>query len=142
MTTMISGSFNVTRMTPTPTVAWARSPNTTSLGASYDTNEPGGPSFRFLFGMSFPGMPAVGTYDQATPGLTCLVDIANRISSTNWTASAGGIDNPGTCSITFTSVTPISETWEQTRYCVHGSLRSTAPDAFGAPSTVTLTASF
>jgi len=41
MTTMISGSFNVTRMTPTPTVAWARSPNTTSLGASYDLGQHG-----------------------------------------------------------------------------------------------------
>jgi hypothetical protein len=98
-----------------------------------------------LFDIAFPGMPSVGTYDQGTNGLTCLVDIADRVSSRYWTASQAPsgdrLLSQGACSITFTVVTPSAVTSDQTRYCVHGSLAATLLGAFDS-STIMLTASF
>jgi hypothetical protein len=93
---------------------------------------------------SFMGMPSLATYSETTAGATCLIQLVDSAAqSRSWLASGGSLGSQGTCSITFTAVTPSASSSSSTQYCVHGSLRAVLPDSSGSTTdAVTLTSSF
>jgi hypothetical protein len=143
MTVTLTGAFSATRAVPIVLLSYSSSNDTSTV---YESAEFGMPFF-LLMSFTFPGMPSVATYSEATAGETCLILLADSADQTRtWLSAAGPINQPnqGTCSITFTSVTPTPSSPSQIPYCVHGSLRATLPAAAGGTSTgtVTLTSSF
>jgi len=144
MTVVLSGSYRLTTTAPTVAVKSSSSSKSSWANTTQTTVQPGGPAFRLVFDVSFPGTPAVGTYDNETNGLGCMVDL-DDLTGDVWDAFQGRsgdrVVTTGSCSITFTTVTPTSETLDQTSYCAHGNLAATMVGDFD-PSTVMLSASF
>ena len=144
MTVVLSGSYRLTTTAPTVAVTSSSSSKSSWANTAQTTVQPGGPAFHLVFAVSFPGTPAVGTYDNETNGLGCMVDL-DDLTGDVWDAFQGRsgdrVVTTGSCSITFTTVTPTSETLDQTSYCAHGNLAATMVGDFD-PSTVMLSASF
>ena len=83
----------------------------------------------------------MATYTPAMAGVKCHVSLRD-ITGGGWDATFDDSVMRGSCSITFTAVTPTPTLPGRTDYCAHGTFTATLVDSFDGPGTVMLTATF
>jgi hypothetical protein len=142
-TITVSGALTGTRSAPAPTASQGTANDVSSVNVSAQFGTP----FLSVWSFTFTGAPGLTVYTEATSGLSCGASVTDPADlNRSWLASKGvsGTPDQGTCSITFTSVTPTLMLAGQTQYCVHGTVQATMPARPGstATGTVTLSASF
>jgi hypothetical protein len=144
-TITLSGAFVGTRTAPSPFASWTLGD---TVGTVWDQAQSQyGTPFVSTWTFTFLGPPAVGTYTEATAGLSCMLRVTDATDATNaWQAENGvmGAADQGSCSLTLSTVAQTSIVENQTIYCVHGSVYAMLPgDPGGASSgTVLLTSAF